>query len=327
MKQLAPFDEFKAKAEKLRITAETLTVTDINDKAGMKLARATRLELREVRIAIEKRRKELGEHHLRETQRINGDAKVLKELIEPLEARLQDQEDFIEREAARIASEKRNARTAELAPFLSGPVSVDLGTMTDEAYAGLLSDSKGLHEAKIAREKKEREEAEAAVKAERERIEAQRLENERLKKEAVEREAAAEKQRQAAAAALKAEQDRAAERERVIQARAIEAQRIADENARAQAAKADAERKAREQAEKQIAAVRAEKLALAKAAADAEEAAAAAPEKEKLRALAKTIRELHVPVLTTEKGVAAVVEIAAKVEAFAAWIGKKAEAL
>ena len=173
MRQLAPFDQFRAQAEKLKVTAETLTVTDINDKAGTKLARATRLELREVRIAIDKRRKELGEHHLRETQRINADAKVLREMIEPLEARLQDQEDFIERETARIQDEKRTTRAAELAPFLSGPVSVDLGVMTDEAYAGLLSDSKGLHAAKLEREAKEKAEA-AAAKEEAERISAEK---------------------------------------------------------------------------------------------------------------------------------------------------------
>lgn len=57
-KQILPFDHFKAELEKLKATAETLTVTSIDDKAGMKLARATRLTFRELRVSITHRHKE-----------------------------------------------------------------------------------------------------------------------------------------------------------------------------------------------------------------------------------------------------------------------------
>ncbi len=147
MKQLAPFDHFRAQAEKLKVTAETLTVTDINDRAGMALARTTRLALKEVRVAVTHRHTELKAGILAEGQKLDAGKRELLALIEPLESRLKDQEEFIERETASIAQEKREARAAELAPYLSGPVSIDLGTMTDEAYAGLLSDSRGLYEA------------------------------------------------------------------------------------------------------------------------------------------------------------------------------------
>lgn len=346
MKQLAPFDDYKAKAEKLKKTAETLTVTDINDKAGMKLARATRLELKDVRVAIEKRRKELGEHHLRETQRINGDAKALKDLIEPLETRLLEQEQFAEREAARLLTELREIRTAELAPFLTGPLAVDVGAMPEAEYTSLFNDCKAAYEAKIEREAREKAEAEAAAKAERERIEAQRIENERLKKEAAEREAAAAKEREAAAALLAKERAEAAEREaaaaakakaereelqrkadeeaRIVRERAAEAQRIADENARAQAAKAAAERKAREKIEAEVAAKKAEDDRLAAEKAAAEKAAANAPKKDKLIKFAMDVRRLSLPLLAE---VSDVKDFAEGVERFAAWVEKKAATL
>jgi fused signal recognition particle receptor len=411
MKQIAPFAIFREQAEKLKVTAETLTITDINDTAGMKLARATRLALREVRIAIDKRRRELGEHHLRATQQINADAKTLRELIEPLEARLEDQEKFVERELTRLQNEKRAARVAEITPFLAGPLGLDVGLMIDADYAALLDDAKGHHAARLAREQKEREEAERIAREEAAAREAQRLENERLKAEAIAREEAARKEREAAAAAMAKERAEAAERERVIAAKAKSDREEAERKAAAERARAakeaaelrakaqaeadkarrereaaeaalraeqeairkEADRKAQEaraEAERHAAAIRAEaaereRAAAAKAKAEAdkarkererieaqfqaerearekieaqlaEEKAAkerevaaqlAAPDKEKLRHLANTIRGLHLPILKTDKGIEAMVDISAKVENFAAWIQKKAEAL
>jgi hypothetical protein len=58
----------------------------------MKLARATRLTLKDLRVAVEKKRKELGEEALLQKQKIDGAAKQIREIIEPLEARLLEQE-------------------------------------------------------------------------------------------------------------------------------------------------------------------------------------------------------------------------------------------
>jgi hypothetical protein len=103
----------------------------------MKLARVTRLTLRELRIAIEHRRKELGEHHLRETQRINAGAKALKDLIEPLEARLLEQEEFAERkEQERKAALSCNSHS-RVEPFVSDTSFYNLAEMPDAAYAEL----------------------------------------------------------------------------------------------------------------------------------------------------------------------------------------------
>lgn len=346
---VAIWDDYRMQAEKLKTTAETLTVTDVSQVAEMKLARATRLALKDLRVTIEKKRKELGEHYLRASQKINADAKTLKDIIEPLEARLLEQEEFAEREALRTENERRTRRTAQLSEFVTGPVAVDLGKLTRDEYAALLRDSKEAHEARLARVKKEADEAEARAKVEAEERERIRLENERLKKEAQE---AAEKARvekkkaDAELARVRAEAE--AERKKIESAanaerEAAEAQRKADaEKARKEQAKRDAaakaereaseakarvEREAREKADAELAAI---KAAEEKEKADciaAQRAAQMAPEKEKLMALAMKFRRIIVPDMNTLKGIDTVHDIENKVEEFAAWIEQKAASL
>lgn len=377
-KQIQPFDHFKAELQKLKATAETLTVITIDDRAGMKLARATRLTLKELRVAITHRHKELKADILKEGNKLDSDKRDLLAVIEPLETRMLECEEFSEREKVRIEDEKRTVRAAELTPFLSGPCAVDLGKMADLDYAGLLADARGAHQARIdaaAKAESDRIADEKAAAEERERV---RLENERLKAEAAEREAAALKEREEAAAALKAEQERnaaalKAERER-MEAEAAEERRLAaikaaelEEMARVEREAVAAERKkAAEAAEKEnarlagIAEAERQKAATAAriareekeksdaiiaeikrkgeeahAKADAEyaaeiariEAAALAPDKEKLVALAAAVRALPVPELTTEKAVELRAQIVEQVEKFAAWIEKKGAAL
>jgi hypothetical protein len=200
IKQVVTWEPFEAKLAKLKLTAETLQVSDVSQVAEMKLARATRLTLRELRIAIEHRRKELGEYHLRETQRINAGAKTLKDLIEPLETRLLDQEQFVERVEAQRKEALKAARTIELSPYVTDLSLYSLADMPEGTYADLLAGSKAAVEAR--RMEAERIEAERLAKEKRdaEEREHMRQENERLKNEAAKQEAAARKEREAAEA-------------------------------------------------------------------------------------------------------------------------------
>lgn len=339
----AIWEDFKSQAQKLKATAETLQVTSVTQVAEMKLARSTRLTLRQLRIAIENKRKELGEFHLRQTQKINADAKTLKDLIEPLEERLLLQEEFVEREAVRIESEKRVARTAELAPLMAGvPIVADLGKMADADYAALLQNTKDAIAAKAERERKEKEEAEAKAKAEAEAREKMRLENERLKQEAIEREEAAKKEREAAEAEakrVKAEADKvlkdAQEKARKeiaakeAEARTARAELEAKAKAEREAAELEAkkEREAREKVEAQMRADAAEKAKQEADSKAAENAAKAAPDKAKLIAYAKAISAINVPEMATDNGKAAATSIAAQVGKLLALIETKSNTL
>lgn len=303
--EIVVWSEYREKLEKLKATAETLTVTSVDDKAGMKLSRETRLSLREIRIAIEKRRKELKDEALRKGQKIDAAANELKALCEPLEARLLEQEQFAEREAARIVQENRARRIEEIGQFTNISGQIDYGVLPEEEYQTLLQDAKDLHalRAEQARKAKEEEAARlAAEAAERERVrleqeaERQRIaaENARLKKEAEEREKAAAVER------ARVEKERQAER-----AAAAEAQRVADEKARVE--------RARIQAEADRAAAEAKKLADAEASRLKKEAeekkkadlatkkAAAAPDTAKLRKLEDDIYNESLPHIANER--------------------------
>lgn len=188
MKQLAPYDEFKTKIESLRKTAESITVTDISQTSEMRLARTARLEIRQIRIAIEHRHKDLKADVLAQGRKIDQGKNELLAVLEPLELRLKDQEEFVERETVRIQAEKRVARLTEISPYLLSPPMIDLGVVKDDAYAGMLSDAIAAHAARLDRERREKEEAEARAKAEAEERERIRVENDRLKKEAAEAE-------------------------------------------------------------------------------------------------------------------------------------------
>jgi hypothetical protein len=294
------------KAEEWKKKAEAITITDASQVAEMKLARETRLALKEIRVEAEKKRKALKEDSLRRGKAIDGMANIIKFLIEPIEARLLEQEQFAERqEAARIAM-LAQVRSSDLAHFTDPSSLGNLGTMSEEGFTQLREGFRLAHEAKIAAAKKAEEDRIAAEKAAAEERERIRQENERLRKEAAEREAAAKIERERIAKEkAEAEAKAAAERRAFEQALAkerAEAERIQRERQAKAAkeraeleAKARAEREAREKIEReQREREAAEKKRQAEEAA-ARERAASAPDRDKLKAFAIAIREIKPP--------------------------------
>lgn len=157
------WNEYRAQLEKLKTTAETLVVTDVSDKAGMKLARTTRLTLKDLRVSVEKKRKELGEEALRKTQAINATAGEIKDAISALETRLLEQEEFAERKAEEEQRLRVQRRTEQLAQYWNPALPMpDLGALSVDQFDTLLADAETTHRAKIAAAQKAREEAEAA---------------------------------------------------------------------------------------------------------------------------------------------------------------------
>ena len=333
------FKDSFAQAEKWRVQALAIKVTSIDQRAEMKLARTIRLELKGVRVAAEKTRKALKEDALRMGKAIDGVNNLLLAAIVPLEKHLEEQEQFGERllEAERQATLAR--RSAELAPYLSeGQLVPALDVMSAEQFASYLEDAKTLHAAKIEAAKRaeaERIAKEQAEAAERERL---RIENERLKKEADEREAVLAAEREASEkelARIKAESEAAARKAEEIAARERHEARKAAEQAAAYAAeqkrlaesKLLTERLEREKLEREIAAKNAAEAARLKAELAAQAKANRAPDKQKALAFAATVRTLKAPAATTEEGKAVMAEITAKIEGFAKWIETQASNL
>jgi hypothetical protein len=244
--------------------AAAIKVTSVDQKREMKLARESRLALREIRVNAEKARKRLKEDSLRMGKAIDGLANVIKSEIEPIEEYLREQETFAERaEAARIEA-LRAARAAELAAV--GVVAGEpLGELSEEAWAERIGAARAAHEAaleqaRLAEVARAAEAERLAAERERERAEAARVaaENAKLRAEAAERDreaarvaaereqerakdaAALRAEREAAEAALRAERDAAAraeqERDREAAKLRAEAERIARELEAAKAA-------------------------------------------------------------------------------------------
>ncbi len=173
------FGTFYDKAKEWEAQAKTLVVTDASQTDKMALARDARLAIREVRIAAEKARKSAKEESLKEGKAIDKIGNFIKDLIEPIEAHLDEQEHFVERQKEARKDVLEKDRTAKLSPFVQDLTVYDLREMTDQAFDQLLQGFVAGAEAKKKADK------EAADKAEADRIEAKRIkdENDKLKEE------------------------------------------------------------------------------------------------------------------------------------------------
>lgn len=255
---LQKFQDFFAIADEWNTKAKSLVVTDVSQVEEMKQAREGRLFLKGKRVEVEKARKELKEQSLREGQTIDGIARVLTNLISPIEDHLEEQEKFKERKDAEAKSVRTKERIARVSPFGAVVYENMIADMDDQMFESYYHGVKKLYEDRIAEEQKEELEREAREKAEAEEREKIRQENEKLKKEAEVREAAilkerklAEQKRKAVEGAARKEREAAdalAEKVREEQEKKLKAER--EERAKAEAAlkaKEDEEKKAEEQ--------------------------------------------------------------------------------
>ena len=249
------FQPFIDQAQEWAEQADSLVVTSAEDTKTMKECRSLRLNLKQVRVETEKKRKAMKEASLREGKAIDGMANIVKFLVVPIEERLQEQEDFAKLEREKKIARLQGERSAMLDDYDFDYSYIQLGEMAEEAFQGLLKTAKDAHEARVKAEQER-------IAAEQKRLEEEaKAEAERKAKEAAERKRMEEEN-----ARLKAEQE-AKEAELQKEREEREKERNALE------AKQAAERKKAEAAEKKRKAEAAKKLKAeqeAKAAAEAE---------------------------------------------------------
>lgn len=146
--------------------AKMLVITSIEQKAEMKMAREGRLFLKEKRIAVEKTRKALKENALREGQTIDAIAKVLTNLIVPIEKDLEEKEKFAEIQEAKRIEALNDLRVREIEPYIEFvPYGIEFGKISEEDYQKLLSGAKLQKTAKEEAERRAEEERIAKEKA------------------------------------------------------------------------------------------------------------------------------------------------------------------
>ena len=276
---LAAFSAMIFQVESWQTEAASLVVTSEDQTATMKRARLLRLEVKEARVKLEKKRRAMKEGIILEGRAIDGAFAIFESFAKPIEEHLLEQEKFAERAEAGRKEALRFARHQALLALdvSTAAISPALAEMTEAAFQSVVEDAKAardarLEEARIAEEARveaarlvaEREvtrKAEAA-KAEAERRareEAQRVENERLRAEAAVREAELAKERSEREAAEKAAADREAAAQRTAKAELdkLRAESAARDQA-AMVAKDAAERRAGELQQKEAARIAAE---------------------------------------------------------------------
>lgn len=102
-------------AAKLQEKYGALTIQGIDDKKGLAAVDEARKHCKRLRLAVEKRRKELKDWHLKAGKSIDEKAKELVSRIEPFERDLEQKQDAIEAEIKRIEAEKREAERQRMA--------------------------------------------------------------------------------------------------------------------------------------------------------------------------------------------------------------------
>ncbi len=261
-----------------------LQIAGLKDVKGYAKVHHARMDCRSKRVAIEKLRKELKADALKFGRTVDGEAKRLTALLEPIETHLLGQEKVIDDEKERIRTEQLRKKVAETKAKADAEAA-EAKRIADEEAARV----KAEQDAEKERIRVDRKKLEAETKAAQDKLDAQA----RVVKAEQDHIAAEQK-----AARDKIEADRQAIKNETARLAAIEANRVQAKEL--EKAKAEAAEKAKNETEARIAREATEKVAREKAEAEAAEAGrlgaeALRPDKEKLSQVANAVASIEVP--------------------------------
>jgi len=246
----------------MKSEAAGLVIAGIEDKEGYRRVETSRKAVKNLRISIEKRRKELKEGALNFGREVDARAAVLTGELSTIETTLAQKSAAIDAEKERIAREKEEAARLKLkdrharmiAVTIDGTwmFKIDPATATDQEFEAAFAEQKEFFDAEAKRRREEVERKVAEAKAKDEELERLRAEAARAHAEAVaiaEQHAAQMRQIQAEAEA-KAKAEREAIELKAAEERRIQAEKdrlVKEENDRKLAeARAEAEKLRRE---------------------------------------------------------------------------------
>ncbi|MCE5223781.1 hypothetical protein LLG10_06330 [bacterium] len=175
----APLPEY---FENLKNQYCQLTINGLNDKEGYELVHKARMNVRDLRVKIEKKRKELKADSIAYGNAVDGEAKRINALIEPIETYLADQEQAIDAEKERIRKAKEEERMAEIRAQIAAEETKKLEAETarlEEVRKAQAEEQKRLQAEREAMELA-RKVGEEALLNRRIEIEAQRLSAEKI---------------------------------------------------------------------------------------------------------------------------------------------------
>lgn len=153
------FDQYEQLIAKWQEKADSIVVQNEDDTESMDKARDLRLQIRKVRIEVEKRRKDLGEEAHKYKKAVDTIGRTIREPLEKLEASLMEKEKFAELQQAKKQAELRSQRMEELKEYQVNFDGVDLGTMDEDSYEIFKFGVVKRHEDKIKAQKEAEEQA------------------------------------------------------------------------------------------------------------------------------------------------------------------------
>ncbi len=299
--ELQKFDVVEAKLIELASNGKGLKIASPEDRTGIEAVKKARIAIKNERVRIEKKGKELRDQATKFNKAVLAKEKEYLAIIVPTEDELQAEEKRIADEQARIDREiveRKQRITYERLNALSA-----VGFVIDYSRAEAMTDEVFNHELAEATAQFQAEQKRLAEQKEAQRIEALRLEADRLEQARIAAEQAV-KQRELELAAQKVRlEQEAVERERKQQIEHQEQLRLAAERAEkdkiAAAEKAEQDRvKAVIETELRIQQEIADKLESKKQAdLKAKRKADLAPDKVKLIELAKSLDTYQLPKL------------------------------
>lgn len=329
--ELKKFNVVEANLIQLAEAGKGLKIASIEDKAGTEAVRKARIAIKNERVRIEKKGKELREQATKFNKAVLAKEKEYLAIIVPTEEELMTEEKRIADEQARIDREIVEAKQKKTYERLNALSAV--GFVIDYSRAEAMTDEQF---------DKDLSEATAQFQAEQKRLaeqkEAQRIEAERLEALRVEQVA---KQRELELAAQKVR----------LEQEAVENQRKQQiEHERQLHLAAEREKQIKEQAEKdkivaaekaeqdRIAAIETERLRIEKDISDKAEAkrkaeaaakkkAQLAPDKEKLMLLAKSIDSYELPKLSMPEAEEVITNVRSLLSKVSVYINQQIEKL
>jgi hypothetical protein len=221
---------------KLKADYLPLVVRSVMDMVGYDACRKARIEVKGLRVDIEKRRKELKAESLEFGRRVDAKAKALMEPLTAIESHLQSQQDIVDNEKKRLVQEEERRAEAQFQERVSKLQEcgayfnlTDIKLMTEEEYTLKLLEEQerfARRQEKEAIEKARLAELEAIRVEQQRKIDEQEADAKRLRDELIAKQRAelAEKERQLNEAK---EAERKAQAEKVEAERQIERQRLA----------------------------------------------------------------------------------------------------
>lgn len=357
---LKKFTITDAAIEKMRTEFLPLTINGLEDKIGYQRVREARIFVKTKRVEVEKTRKELKEESLRYGRMVDGEAKRITSLLEPIELHLEGQEKQVDEEKERIRlakeEEKRsrfNARVQKLSAYSDVFDALKLMEISDDEFEIELKNARDSYmaaqaqaeeEARLLKEV-ERQKSEEAARLQKEADEKRAAEDARLRKIAQEQEAERarlaeiERAQREKERVIREEQERKeaalkAEREAIeAEKRAIEETKRKEESEKKrqvelEAARKEAEEKARFELERKMkleAEAKAERERLD--ALEEERKESLRPDREKLIEYAFNIAKIPPPQLSNPVAINFLNEVVEKLRPIISSIKKRANSL